>query len=63
MDLHVRFLDNYSNIVQTRYSTSCLMGKATAQDVYDNSKECSTSLDDKKIVQVSSDGPNINLSF
>ena len=39
------------------------MGKATAQDVYDNFKECPTSLDDKKIIQVSSDGPNINLKF
>ena len=39
------------------------MGKATAQDVYENFKECSTSLDDKKIIQVSSDGPNINLNF
>ena len=39
------------------------MGKATAQDVYDNFKECSTSLDDKKMIQVSSDGPNVDLTF
>ena len=39
------------------------MRKATAQDVYENFKECSTSLDDKKLMQVSSDGPNINLKF
>ena len=63
MDLHVRFWDNSSNIVQTRYLISCLMGKATAQDVYDNFKECFTSVDDKKIIQVSSDGPNVNHKF
>ena len=63
VDLHVRFWDNSSNIVQTRYLISCLMGKATAQDVYDNFKECFTSVDDKKIIQVSSDGPNVNHKF
>ena len=31
--------------------------------MYDNFKECSTSLDDKKIIQVSSGGPNIHLTF
>ena len=36
--------------------------KATAQDGYDNFKECSTSLDEEKIIQVSSDGPNIHLN-
>ena len=36
-------------------------GKATVQGVYDNFKESSTSLDDKKIIQVSSDDPNVNL--
>ena len=39
------------------------MGKATAQGVCDNFKKCSTSLDDKKIIQVSSDGPNVDLTF
>ena len=39
------------------------MGKATAQDVYDSFKECSTSLDDKKVIKVSSDGSNVNLKL
>ena len=61
MALHVRFWDNSSNIAQTCYLT-CLTGKATAKDVYDNFK-CSISRDGKKIIQVSSDSPNVNLKF
>ena len=39
------------------------MGKATSQDAYENSKECSIFLEDKKIIEVSSDGPKVNLKF
>lgn len=42
MDLHVRFWENSSNIAQTHCIISCLVGKVTAQDVYENFKECST---------------------
>ena len=64
MDLYISFWGNCSYIVEICHlTTSCLMGKATAQDVYDSFKECSTSLDDKKVIKVSSDGSNVNLKL
>ena len=31
--------------------------------MYDNFKECSTSLDEKELIRLSSDGANVNLKF
>ena len=39
------------------------MGKSSAQDVYTHFKSCAKSLEDAKYLQISSDGPNVNLAF
>ena len=39
------------------------MGKASAEDVFSKFNDCLSSLDRSKILQVSSDGPNVNLAF
>ena len=63
MDLHVRFWDIESNCVATRYLNSKFIGKAAAQDIYEKFNECISELDENKLSQVSSDGPNVNLAF
>ena len=39
------------------------MGKASADDVFSKFNDCLSSLDRSKILQVSSDEPNVNLAF
>ena len=63
MDLHVRFWDIESNCVATWYFNSKFHGKAAAQDIYEKFNECISELDENKLLQVSSDGPNVNLVF
>ena len=63
MDLHVRFWDIENNCVATRYFNSKFLGKAAAQDIYEKFNECISELDENKLLQVSSDGPNVNLAF
>ena len=63
MDLHVRFWDPSKNQVETSYLTSEFLGKASAQDVFEKYEQAISSLDKNKILQISSDGPNVNLAF
>ena len=63
MDLHIRFWNEESNIVCTRYYTSQFMGKAVAPDILKMFKSCMTDLNDEKMVEVSMDGPNVNKAF
>ena len=63
MDLHVHFWDIDNDCVATRYFNSTILGKAAAQDIYENFNECISELDENKLLQVYSDGPNINLAF
>ena len=63
MDLHVRFWDIEINCVGTRYFNSIFFGKAAAQNIYEKFNECISELDENKLLQVSSDGPNVNLAF
>ena len=62
MDLHIRFWNEESNTICTRY-TSEFMGKAAASDILKMFKSCMTSLNDEKMLQVSMDGPNVNRPF
>ena len=62
-DLHVRFWDIKNNCVATRYFNSKFFGKAAAQDIYKKFNECISELDENNLLQVSSDGPNVNLVF
>lgn len=61
MDLHIRFCDN--NVIQTRYLTSIFLGRATAEDLLKAFLEGLEGLDLHKILQISMDGPNVNLKF
>ena len=63
MDLHVRFWDIENNCDATRNFNSKFLGKAAAQDIYEKFNECISELDENKLLQVSSDGPNVNLAF
>ena len=63
MDMHVRFWDDDKNRVATRYYNSEFMGKASAKDIFESFNECLSGISKSKLLQVSSDGPNVNLSF
>ena len=63
MDLLIKYWDNHKNRVVTRYFNSEFLGKAAAEDVYEKFNLCCSSLDKSKFIQVSSDGPDVNLKF
>ena len=63
MDVHVRFWDTSMNVVRTRYYNSKFMRKAAAADVLKTFKDGVKDLDEGKLLQVSMDGPNVNMSF
>ena len=63
MDLNVRFWDDTDNKVKSSYWNSEFLGKASADDVFSIFNDRLSSLDRSKILQVSSDGPNVNLAF
>ena len=62
MDVFVRFFDINKNRVLTEYLNSVFLGRATAQDLLDGFIIGIQPLDPKNILQVSMDGPNVNLS-
>ena len=54
----------------TRYYNSAFLGKASeflgitsAQDLYEKFISCLLEIEPNKLLQVSSDGPNVNLAF
>ena len=63
LDVLVRYWDVRLNKVNTRYVKSEFMGKAAANDVLAKFEAASSELDRTKFIQVSSDGPNVNLKF
>ena len=63
MDLLVRFWDERYDIVSTRYLNSKFMGRSSAEDVLNTFLSCVSEIDKAKILQVSSDGPSVNLLF
>ena len=63
MDLLVRFWDDKADMVRTRYLKSEVMGRSTANDVLQTFLSGISDIDKSKILQVSSDGPNVNLLF
>lgn len=52
MDMHIRFWDNTSNTVKTRYYNSEFLTKATAADIQQKFSSCSKDLDANKMIQV-----------
>ena len=59
-NLHIRFLD--SNVVATRYYSSEFLGKSSANNTCSHFEQCLGPLEKEKLLQVSSDGPNVNLT-
>ena len=59
MSLLIRFWDR----VQTRYLDSSFLGKTSANDIYDKFTSAAKVLNLTRFLQVSSDGPNVNLAF
>lgn len=62
MDVHVRYWDS-SHKVATRYYTSAFMGHSTAEDIQEVLLRALEPLPLGKIIQISMDGPNVNLKF
>ena len=63
MDVHIRFWDKTTNKVLTRYFTSKFLGKTSAKDLMDSFISGISGLDKSKLIQVSSNGPNVNLAL
>lgn len=60
MDVHIRFVSK-NDLVETKYYTSFFMGHAKAVDIEKNIKEAMSKLGNQKLLQISMDGPNVNL--
>ena len=63
MDIIIRFWDSETNCVATRPLRSGFMGRSTTEDVLQTFLAGINDLDQSKILQVASDGPNVNLLF
>ena len=63
MDFSIRFWNNEKNIIVNRYFGSEFFGHGTASDLLDHFKLGSSKLQQKKITQISMDGPIVNLKF
>lgn len=65
MDIIVRFFDDSKNKVMTQYLSSLFLGHCTAFNLLESFKHClhNLGLPISKIIQVETDGPNVNLKF
>ena len=63
MDICLRFWNEKTNKVQDRYWNSEFLGHTTHQDLHDALQEGLKSFDMGKMVQLSMDGPNVNLKL
>ena len=63
MDVLIRFFDAKDNKVKTRYLDSQHLGHSTHSDLIRGYNEAVKDLDENKLVQISMDGPNINLKM
>lgn len=63
MDIVIRYWNSEKEEVATRYFNSAFMGHATASNVLCAFLQATKELDLPKLLQVSMDGPNVNLKF
>lgn len=63
MDIHIRFWDNTTDRIVTRYLTSVFMGHSTAEDTLKAFQNATNKLDLSKLIQLSMDGPAVNWKF
>ena len=62
MDLHIHYWDFQKNVV-TRIYGSDVFGKSSAKDILHGFETCLGALLKEKMIQISSDGSSVNLSF
>lgn len=60
MDISIRYWDEQSQQVSTRYLTSIFLNHTTAEDLKEALKGALSNLGWKKMLQLSMDGPNVN---
>ena len=63
MDIFLRFWNDEANKVEDRYWDSEFLGHTTRQDLHDSLQEGLRLFDMEKMVQLSMDGPNVNLKL
>ena len=63
MDIFIRFWDEDNKKVDTRYFDSLFHNGATATDIQEAFMSGIKELDKNNFLQISSDGPNVNLKF
>lgn len=63
MDLNARFWDDSTDEVRVRYVTSVFLGRCKAVDLLTGFLSAVRPLGVEKVLQVSMDGPNVNLRF
>ena len=63
MDIFRGYFDDIENIVKVRYVTSNVMGRSKHADLYLEFSIALKELDGNKLLQISMNGPNINLKF
>ncbi|KAH7942791.1 hypothetical protein HPB52_001573 [Rhipicephalus sanguineus] len=61
MDIHLRFWSTTPEHVMTQYCSPLFMGHSTAEELQEKFLGGLTNLPLEKIVQLSMDGPNVNL--
>lgn len=61
MDIHVRYWNSIDNEVSSSYYSSVFLGHTTAVDLISAIKTSLNSLNLKKVLQLSMDGPNVNI--
>ena len=60
MDLLIRFWNQETDRVEVTYLTSELLGHQRAEDLLQALEKGMAQLDNKKMIQISMDGPNVN---
>jgi len=63
MDIHVRYWNSIDNEVSSCYYSSVFLGHTTGVDIIGAIKTSLNSLNLKKILQLSMDGPNVNIKM
>ena len=63
MDVNVRFWNTEECKAETRYLTSEFLDRAKAEGILELFMKATSQLDQSKLLQVESDGPNVNLKF
>ena len=58
---HVCYMDNNHNYIAASYCHSEFMSKASAKNVFESFSACLSGISESKLLQVSSDGPNLDL--